>query len=162
MGCGAITRILLANMHSQTAAHVYKVIAPSALSGVGRLRAMCTILVGIRSVGDVCRDTLDPCQSGPPQLLRQSLGMRGDLDRDWEEVARDKQLATHIAERVPVLKAAKLNEVGSCQPRSSQSLSAHQKCTVFCFRVAMRVQLTASWTVSFAPGRSVCGDRRDC
>ena len=55
---------------------------------------------------------MDPCQSGPPQLLRQSLGMRVDSKHDWNEIARDAQLANEIAERVPVLKAAKLNEVG--------------------------------------------------
>jgi hypothetical protein len=35
-----------------------------------------------------------------------------DSGHDWDEVARDAQLANQIAERVPVLKAAKLNEVG--------------------------------------------------
>ena len=50
--------------------------------------------------------------SQPPQLLQQSLSMRIDSEQDWDEVARDAQLANEIADRIPVLKAAKLNEVG--------------------------------------------------
>ena len=51
--------------------------------------------------------------SQPPQLLRQSLGIRIDSEQDWDEVARDVQLANQIVDRIPVLKAAKLNEVRS-------------------------------------------------
>ena len=53
--------------------------------------------------------------SQPPQLLRQSLGIRIDSEQDWDEVARDAELANQIVDRIPVLKAAKLNEVGSFQ-----------------------------------------------
>jgi len=55
--------------------------------------------------------------SQPPQLLRQSLGIRIDSEQDWDEVARDAQLANQIMDRIPVLKAAKLNEVGSFRDR---------------------------------------------
>ena len=63
------------------------------------------------------RDTLDRCQSGPPQLLRSSLHIPIDTNHDWDEVARDPQLANHIVDRIPMLKAAKLNEVGATLPK---------------------------------------------